>query len=187
MTFLSANFASSLLYFSSDLQGQARFRYLGEQQVGVRTAYVVAFAQVPGVATVGISMRMPNGDKSNWLMQGIAWIDKSTFEILQMRTDLSVPLDSSSACQQRQDQRQTRVQFALVQPDGVADMMWLPTEADVHETLGDCKNPVQIARMCTTFRSTGAMTTKKRTSPPREKQRLHIKKTQPFLLVGFGN
>src|SRR6202008_2983191 len=88
MTFLSANFASSLLYFSSDLQGQARFRYLGEQHVGVRTAYMVAFAQVPGIATVGISMRMPNGDKSNWLMQGIAWIDKSTFEILQMRTDL---------------------------------------------------------------------------------------------------
>jgi hypothetical protein len=146
MTFLSANFASSLLYFSSDLQGQARFRFLGEQQVGARTAYLVAFAQVPGVATVGISIRMPNGDKSNWLVQGIAWIDKSTFEILQMRTDLSVPLDSSSACQQRQDQLQTRIQFALVQPNGVADMMWLPTEADVHETLGDCKNPVQIAR-----------------------------------------
>jgi hypothetical protein len=145
MTFLSANFASSLLYFSSDLQGQARFRYLGEQELGVRTAYVVAFAQVPGVATVGISMRMPNGDKSNWLVQGIAWIDKSTFEILQMRTDLLVPLDSSSSCQQRQD-LQTLIQFAPVRPNGVADMMWLPTEADVHETLGDCKNSVQIAR-----------------------------------------
>jgi hypothetical protein len=142
MAFLSANFASSLLYFSSDLQGQARFRYLGEQHVGARTAYLVAFAQVPGVATVGISMRMPNGDKSNWLMQGIAWIDKSTFEILQMRTDLLVPLDSSSACQQLQ----TLIQFAPVQFNGVADMMWLPTEAEVHETLGDCKNPVQIAR-----------------------------------------
>jgi hypothetical protein len=60
MTFLSANFASSLLYFSSDLQGEERFRYLGEQRVGVRTAYVVAFAQVPGVATVSIPMRMTN-------------------------------------------------------------------------------------------------------------------------------
>ena len=145
MTFLSANFASSLLYFSSDLQGQARFRCLGEQHVGVRTAYVVAFAQVPGVATEGISMRMPNGDKSNWLMQGIAWIDKSTFEILQMRTDLFVPVDSSSACQQRQD-LQTLIQFAPVQPHGVSDVMWLPSEAEVHETRGDCKNRTQIAR-----------------------------------------
>jgi len=146
MTFLSANFASSLLYFSSDLQGEETFRYLGEQQVGVRTAYVVVFAQVPGIATAGVSMRMPNGDESNWLAQGVAWIDKSTFDILQMRTDLFVPLDSSSACQQSQNQLQTFIQFAPVQPNGAAHVMWLPTEADVRETVGDCKNPLQIAR-----------------------------------------
>ena len=146
MTFLSMNFASSLLYFSSDLQREEAFRYLGEQHVGVRTAYVVAFAQVPGIATVGISMRMPTGDESNWLVQGIAWIDKSTFDILQMRTDVLVPLDSSSACLQSQNQLQTLIQFAPVQLDGAADVMWLPTEVDVRETVGDCKNPVQIAR-----------------------------------------
>jgi hypothetical protein len=146
MTFLSANFASSLLYFSSDLQGQETFRYLGEQTVGVRTAYVVAFAQVPGIATTGILMRMPNGDESNWLVQGIVWIDKSTFDILQMRTDLFVPLDSSLACQQSQNQLQTLTQFAPVQPSGTAHVMWLPTEADVRETVGDCKNGAQTAR-----------------------------------------
>ena len=146
MTFLSANFASTLLYFSSDLQGQERFRYLGEQHVGVRTAYVVAFAQVPGVATVAFPMRMPNGEKSNWLVEGIAWIDKSMFEILQMRTDLLARNDFSPTCDQSQDQLQTFIQFAPVQPKGVSDGMWLPTEADVHEALGDCKNPVQIAR-----------------------------------------
>ena len=146
MTFLSANFASTPLYFSSDLQGQERFRYLGEQRVGVRTAYVVTFAQVPGVATVAIPMRKPNGEKSNWLVQGIAWIDKLTFEILQMRTDLLARHDFLPTCDQSQDQLQTFIQFAPVQPKGVSDVMWLPTEADVHETLGDCKNPVQIAR-----------------------------------------
>ena len=146
MTFLSANFASSLLYFSSDLQGEETFRYLGEQQLGVRTAHVVAFAQVPGIATAGVSMRMPSGDESNWLGQGIAWIDKSTFNILQMRTDLFVQLDSPSACQQSQNQLQTLVLFAPVEPNGTAHVMWLPTEADVRETVGDCKNPLQIAR-----------------------------------------
>ena len=60
LTFLSANFTSSLLYFSSDLQGEERFRFLGEQHVGERTAYVVAFAQVPGAATVGFTMKAPN-------------------------------------------------------------------------------------------------------------------------------
>jgi hypothetical protein len=143
MTFLSANFASSLLYFSSDLQRQERFHYLGEQHVGVRTAYLVAFAQVPGVATVAIPMRMTNGEKSNWLVQGIAWIDKSTFEILQMRTDLLARHDLLPTCGQSQDQLHTLIQFAPAQPKGVSDVMWLPTEADVHETLDDCKNPVQ--------------------------------------------
>lgn len=146
MTFLSANFASSLLYFSSDLQGQERFRYLGEQHVKVRTAYVVAFAQIPGAASVGISMRGTSGEKSQWLVEGIAWIDNSTFEILQMRTDLLAPQDSSPSCDQRQDQLQTLIQFTPVQPNGGSDVIWLPTEADVHEALSDCKNPTQIAR-----------------------------------------
>ena len=91
-------------------------------------------------------MRMPSGDESNWLVQGIAWIDKSTFNILQMRTDLFVQLDSPSACQQSQNQLQTLVLFAPVEPNGTAHVMWLPTEADVRETVGDCKNPLQIAR-----------------------------------------
>ena len=120
MTFLSANFASILLYFSSDLQRQERFRYLGEQHVGARTAYVVAFAQVPGVATVAIPMGKPNGEKSNWLVQGIAWIDKSTFEILQRRTDLLARHDLLPTCDNSQDQLQTFVQFAPVQPKGVS-------------------------------------------------------------------
>jgi hypothetical protein len=170
MTFLSANFASSLLYFSSDLRGEETFRYLGEQQIGSQTAYVVAFAQVPGIATSGISMKTPKGDESNWLVQGIAWIDKSTFNILQMRTDLFVPLDSASTCQQSQNPQnggdvdlgmafpnhnrtgsrapelQTFLQFAQVQPNGSTHSMWLPTEADVNEHVGDCENPLQIAR-----------------------------------------
>ena len=107
MTFLSANFVSSLMYFSSDLQREERFRYLGEQHVGVRNALVVAFAQVPGVATVGFTMKTPNGKESNWFVQGIAWIDKSTFEILQMRTDLLARYSLLPTCSQRQDQLQT--------------------------------------------------------------------------------
>lgn len=141
MTFLTANFASSLLYFSGDLQGHERFRYLGEQGVGVRTSHVVAFAQVPGLATEAITMRMPNGEKSSWLVQGIAWIDTSTFEILQMRTDLFARYNLLLTRDQNRVQLQTLIQFAAEQPNGVANVMWLPTEADVQEALGG-----QIAR-----------------------------------------
>jgi len=146
ITFLSADFASSLLYFSSDLQKQERFRYLGQQHVGQRTTYVVAFAQVPGAASVALPIRMPNREQSNWLLHGIAWIDASTFDILQMRTDLLARYNLLPPCGRTKDQLQTVIQFSPVQPQGVPNTMWLPTEADVHETLGDCKNPVQIAR-----------------------------------------
>jgi hypothetical protein len=145
LTFLSANFASSLMYFSSDLQAQEKFRYLGEQRVGERTTYVVAFAQVAGAATVGFAMKAPNGEESNWLMQGIAWIDESTFEILQMRTDLLQRYSLLPPCPTH-DQMQTLIQFAPVQPNGISGVLWLPAEADVHEIMGDCKSPVQIAR-----------------------------------------
>jgi hypothetical protein len=144
MTFLSANFTSSLLYLSADQQPSERFRYLGEQYVGVRTTYVVAFAQVPGAATVTIPLRTTDGQKTNWLVQGIAWIDRSTFRILQLRTDLLTPLSLSPICGQQQ--LQTLTQFAAVQPKGMSQAICLPTEADVRETLDDCKNPVQIAR-----------------------------------------
>jgi hypothetical protein len=142
LTFLSTNFVSSLLYFSSDMQSEENFRYLGEQQVGQRTAYVVAFAQVPGAATMGFAMRATNGETTNWFMQGIAWIDKSTFQILQMRTDLLTRFSLLPDCGQDQNQFQTLIQFAAVQPNGVSGMVWLPTEADIHEQFRDCKNPV---------------------------------------------
>jgi hypothetical protein len=146
MTFLSVNFTSSLLYFSTDLRGQERFRLLGEEHVGLRTAYVVAFAQIPGIATAGFAMKMLNGENSNWLVQGIAWIDKSTFEILQMRTDLLERYNLLPACGQSEDQLQTVIQFAAMQPKGMSEVVWLPTEADVHAVLHHCKNPTQIAR-----------------------------------------
>ena len=157
MTFLSANFASSLLYFSSayTVHDQEKFRYLGEQRLETHDTYVVAFAQVPGASTTGVSMTMANDEPSTWLVQGIAWIDKSTFDILQMRTDLFEPLHSSSLPQQSSSQFQTQIQFAPVQPTGIAHVMWLPTKADVHLLMADTsrevatnagyKNPVQIA------------------------------------------
>lgn len=42
---------------------------------------------------------------------------------------------------------ETLIKFSAIQPKGMSEALWQPTEADVHETLDDCKNPVvQIAR-----------------------------------------
>jgi hypothetical protein len=132
--FLSNGFASTLLYFSRLNQMESRFRYLGDEQVGTRSAYVVAFAQIPGVATVTVRMKKPEGPELRWLIQGIAWVDKSNFQILQVRTELLAPETLRTECNQK-DQLQTFVKFSEVQPYGLAQPMWLPMEAEVREGL----------------------------------------------------
>lgn len=130
--FLSSGFASSVLYFSRVLQSESKYRYLGEQQLGTRSVYVVAFAQIPGIATISFKMRKPEEGEINWLSQGIAWVDEYNFQILQMKTALLAPVTLHKDCDQK-DQMDTIVKFGEVQPIGLAKSMWLPTEASVHE------------------------------------------------------
>lgn len=132
--FLSSSFASSVLYFSRVLQSESTYRYLGEQQLGTRSVYVVAFAQTPGIATISFKMRKPPEGEINWLNQGIAWVDKYNFQILQMKTALLAPETLHKDCDQK-DQMDTIVKFGEVQPIGLAKSMWLPTEASVHEAI----------------------------------------------------
>ena len=83
----TSGFALTCIHFTSDHRSDSTFRYLGNEIVGTRNTYVVVFAQRPGQAVIT--------DKASgvWgtviiLVQGIAWIDKDNFQIIQMRTDL---------------------------------------------------------------------------------------------------
>jgi hypothetical protein len=143
--FLSSGFASSVLHFSKFLQSESTFRYLGEDHVGSRSAYVVAFAQIPEVATITFKMKKPEGPELHWLIQGIAWVDTSSFQILQMRTDLLVPNSLPTDCVPK-DQLQTLVKFNEMSLNGFANPIWLPTEAHVHEVLE--RYPMQSGLDC---------------------------------------
>jgi len=59
--FVTSNFALSHVYFSTAVQSESRFRYLGEEKVGPRDTYVVAFAQTPGEATVAVGLGVDEG------------------------------------------------------------------------------------------------------------------------------
>jgi len=76
-------------HFFPGHQSESTFLYLGDQMMGPRDTYVVAFAQRPGHASPG----WVSG--GNWsvgvLVQGIAWIDKESFQIIRLRTDLLAP------------------------------------------------------------------------------------------------
>jgi hypothetical protein len=132
--FLSSDFASSVLHFSNALQSESTFRYLGEDHVGSRSVDVVAFAQIPEVATITFKMKKPEGPELQWLIQGIAWVDASTFQILQMRTDLLALKSLPTGCVPK-DQLETLVKFNEVRISGLAHSLWLPTEAHVLEVL----------------------------------------------------
>jgi len=89
----TSGFASSLVVFHPDIQPGVDFRFLGQQRLGGRPTYVIAFAQRPGESRPLQSFRTRNGQKASpILLQGIAWISADQEQILRMRTDLLQPL-----------------------------------------------------------------------------------------------
>jgi hypothetical protein len=114
-------------YFSTASQPESRFRYLGDEKVGSRETYVVAFAQRPGQATQFVTMAGPRGASANLLVQGIAWVDKSNFQIIRLRTDLLAPRPEIGL-----ERQTTEVTFSNVQFQDVANPLWLPSQVKVY-------------------------------------------------------
>ncbi len=122
---LTKGFASVSMLFHPAYQDGASFRYLGRQTLDGKDLYVVAFAQRPETARV--MERFQTGEASVLiLLQGLAWIDPTTFQIVRLRTDLLAP--QSEVRLQRQT---TEIQFKGVSFKQVAEALWLPEEVAV--------------------------------------------------------
>jgi hypothetical protein len=122
---ITTGFALKCIYFLPALREDSTFRYLGDQMIGAKDTYVVAFAQRPAQATFWGTV---TGDWGTVriLDQGIAWIDKSTFQILRLRTDLLAAHSEISLARQT-----TEINFGAVQIPDVPAPLWLPSEAVV--------------------------------------------------------
>jgi hypothetical protein len=125
--FVTSGFALSCNYFSTAFQSESMFRYLGDQTMGQRDSYVVAFAQKPGKATLFVTMAERGGARAHMLMQGIIWVEKSDLQIIQMRMDLLNPHPEI-----RLEHLTTIVTLDKVQLLEVAAPLWLPTRAKVY-------------------------------------------------------
>jgi hypothetical protein len=123
---VTSGFALDCNYFATAFQGESTFRYLGEQKLGTQDTYVVGFAQRPGQATLTIRMRGRSGTPVNMLVQGIAWIDKSNYQIVRLRTDLLAPRWDVGLNQQT-----TEVTLSQVQLADVTTPLWLPSSVKV--------------------------------------------------------
>jgi hypothetical protein len=122
---LTAGFASVSLFFHPAYQHAAGFRYLGRQSLDGKDLHVIAFAQNP--QTPGTTERFTTHEGSALiLVQGLAWIDPTNFQILRLRTDLLAP--QSKLKLQRQT---TEIHFKEVSFKEVATAFWVPQEVTV--------------------------------------------------------
>ena len=123
---VTAGYALSSISFGTVTQSQCNFRYLGDQKLGARDTFVLAFAQRPGEVTFTTVMRGTGSHETDMYTQGILWIDKSNFQIVRMRSDLLEPNKEI-----RLDQVTTDVSFSQVQLQNNPDPLWLPDDVTV--------------------------------------------------------
>jgi hypothetical protein len=131
-SFITSGYLGHGLNFHPSYQQGVRFRYLG-QMTSKPNAYVVAFAQKPETKDLtiayvdtnsGISVRLP--------VQGIAWINPETYQILRMRINLLGAANSSILTEQTTD-----IQFSEVRFAGGGKPLWLPREVVVTTSAAD--------------------------------------------------
>jgi hypothetical protein len=122
---MTTNFAASWAYFNSSNQKESRFRYLGEEALRKQTCFVVGFAQKPDVARNFTTFEFGK-QSAVILVEGLAWIDKGSFQLVRLETWLLAPRDDIGLKSQ-----ETIVGYAAVQPSGLKNKLWLPSEVTV--------------------------------------------------------
>ena len=122
---LSAGFVSGPLMFHPDYQGGSTFRYLGRQKIKGSTTHVIAFAQRPARAQICGSFNNGKTTKMTYV-QGLAWIDDTTHQIVHLKTDLLYPLP-----QVKLDKQTTEIDFGEVQFASFPQKFWLPHDVTV--------------------------------------------------------
>jgi VWFA-related protein len=127
----TTGFAAMPLFFGPLQQPWSDFRLLGQQTAGGTRTEVVAFAEhIEPTAVMG---RFAFGEASiPILLQGVAWIRSSDYQILKMRTDLLAPLPPL-------ERVTTLVLYARTQFQASPTVLWLPKGVEVKVGLGDYK------------------------------------------------
>ena len=122
---LTSNFASNWLYLSPADQRRSRFRYFGTQTIRNRECHVVGFAQDPERARSGGGFFI-DGKSVVVLLQGLAWVDSETFQVLRIATWLLAPRTDIGLTSQ-----DSTVDFYPVQPRGFEGVLWMPRDVNV--------------------------------------------------------
>ncbi|HEY2821586.1 MAG TPA: hypothetical protein VGJ06_11145 [Candidatus Acidoferrum sp.] len=123
---VTSGYALSSMSFATNKQSQSNYLYLGDQKIGARDAFVLAYAERPGKVSFTSIMRGAGGHEVDLLIQGVLWIDKSSCQILRKRSDLIAP-----STEIRLEQLITDVTFSPVQLKDNPALLWLPIDVAV--------------------------------------------------------
>ncbi len=123
---VTSGFASTAIYLHPVLQPDSSFRFLGTQKLDGKETDVIAFAQRP--AWADLTLQFNTGRKTiNLLVQGLAWVDPGSYQIVRMRTDLLAPSPETGLMGET-----TVVNFMEVQfPQMPGTILWLPRKVTV--------------------------------------------------------
>ena len=122
---VTQGFAAASLHFHPTFRRGCKFRYLGRQSVDGHDDFILAFAQRPETAEVLESFRIGQVG-TVVLIQGLAWVDASTYQIRRLRTDLLKPLPLIHL-----DRQTTDISFKEVSFTDVKSDLWLPRQVAV--------------------------------------------------------
>ncbi|HEV2175621.1 MAG TPA: hypothetical protein VGW33_00225 [Terriglobia bacterium] len=123
---VTKGFTSQALYFHPSARLDSFFRYVGKQKVAGEDTDVVAFAQRPGWTSLTLRV-VAAGRSAPVLVQGLAWIDSTTYQIMRMRTDLLAPRPDLGLMGETIDTTFVEVRF----PEKSGIVLWLPQNVTV--------------------------------------------------------
>ncbi len=122
----TTGFASTIVQFHPLARSDALFRYLGKETLAGKETDVVAFAQRPGLTQVAGRVELGREKSIRMLLQGVAWIDPASQQIVRLRTDLLAPLVEAGLFRYT-----TQVSFREVRLGETSKPRWLPAEVTV--------------------------------------------------------
>jgi len=122
---VTAGFVAAPLIFHPIYQEGSSFRYWGLANVNGTSTHVVAFAQQPSRARICGSIRVGATSKMTYL-QGLAWIDANTYQIVRLVSDLLTPMP-----QVKLDKETTEIEFSEIQFNSIQQKFWLPEQVTV--------------------------------------------------------
>ncbi len=117
-----------LVHLHPKHQAESRFRYIGK--TSKPEAHVIAFAQKPEdakqVAQIGVWGAESLRYEIAILIQGIAWVDAATFQVVRARTDLLAARTDIGLARDT-----TEIECAEIHFEGMERTFWLPREVTV--------------------------------------------------------